>query len=97
MLTEAIWYMLTRNQAFAPASPLPALWPPDDPCLNWASRCLPIDLLHPGGGKEKSPLIGQTTPVPPLRPAPLHRERWATAWSYRSELSVRAAISLSEK
>ena len=56
MLTEAIWYMLTRNQAFAPASPLPALWPPDDPCLNWASRSLPIDLLlHPGGGKEMSP------------------------------------------
>jgi transposase len=40
-LTEAIWYMLTRQQPFAPARPLPALRSPDDPCLNWTSRSLP--------------------------------------------------------
>ena len=33
---EAIWSMLTQQPPFAPARPLPALWSPDDPCLNWA-------------------------------------------------------------
>ena len=46
-LTEAIWSMLTRQQPFAPARPLPALWSPDDPRLNWTSRSLPVDLLLP--------------------------------------------------
>lgn len=38
-----------------------------------------------------SPLVGQTTPGSILKTG-----RCATAWSYRSELSVRVAISLSE-
>jgi transposase len=54
-LTEAIWHLLTRSQPFAPARPLPALWSPDDPCLNWASRSLPSTCSsHPGGHREMS-------------------------------------------
>jgi Transposase IS116/IS110/IS902 family len=35
--------------------PLPALWSPDDPCLNWASRSLPSTCSsHPGGHREMS-------------------------------------------
>ena len=39
-LTEAIWYMLTRNQPFAPASAI-CRWLPDSPYLNCAAGASP--------------------------------------------------------
>jgi transposase len=41
-LSEAIWYMLTRNQAFAPAGPI---WSHDDPWSELGHRMLPFDLI----------------------------------------------------
>jgi len=35
-LAEAIWHVLTKNEPFAPASPL-SCWSLDDPLSNWAA------------------------------------------------------------